>query len=173
MDASIAARRAYPLPPGYSRPRRRRPAPTAPGAAPAARARPPPPPSPDRFRGVRIFDISDLSNPKQVAAVQSCRGSHTHTLRHRPERQGQRLYLHLRNRGRSPDRKSWRSCSGGEPTDNPETALFRIDIIKVPLAHPEQAKIVNSPRIFTDPQTGAMNGLWKGGNHGEGTRPHR
>ncbi|NJM53029.1 MAG: hypothetical protein HC846_06300 [Blastocatellia bacterium] len=36
--------------------------------------------SKDRFRGVRIFDISDISNPKQVAAVQSCRGSHTHTL---------------------------------------------------------------------------------------------
>ncbi len=36
--------------------------------------------SAERFRGVRIFDISDLKNPKQVAAVQTCRGSHTHTL---------------------------------------------------------------------------------------------
>jgi len=61
-------------------------------------------------------------------------------------------------------------CSGGDPSENPNTALFRIDIIRVPLAHPEQAKIVNSPRIFTDEQTGAMNGLWKGGNHGEGTQ---
>src|SRR5215467_9250315 len=34
----------------------------------------------DRFRGVRIFDISDVKNPRQVAAVQTCRGSHTHTL---------------------------------------------------------------------------------------------
>jgi hypothetical protein len=61
-------------------------------------------------------------------------------------------------------------CSGGDPTANPETALFRIDIIKVPLAHPEQAKIVNSPRIFSDAQSGALNGLWKGGTHGEGTQ---
>jgi hypothetical protein len=61
-------------------------------------------------------------------------------------------------------------CSDGDPSKNPDTALFRIDIIKVPLAHPEQAKIVASPRIFTDPQTGAMNGLWKGGKHGEGTQ---
>jgi hypothetical protein len=61
-------------------------------------------------------------------------------------------------------------CSGGEPTVNPDTALFRIDIIKVPLAHPEQAKIVANPRIFTDAQTGAVNGLAKRGNHGEGTQ---
>src|SRR6185369_13051295 len=57
-----------------------------------------------------------------------------------------------------------------DPSTNPDTALFRIDIIKVPLAHPEQAKIVNSPRIFSDQQTGAINGLWKGGNHGDGTQ---
>ena len=37
--------------------------------------------SPERFRGVRIFDISDLQKPKQVASVPTCRGSHTHTLR--------------------------------------------------------------------------------------------
>ncbi len=59
-------------------------------------------------------------------------------------------------------------CSGGDPKANPETALFRIDIIKAPLAHPEQARIVSSPRIFTDVQTGDVDGLWKGGTHGEG-----
>src|SRR5690349_21346409 len=36
--------------------------------------------SKDRFRGVRIFDVTDMAHPKQVAAVQTCRGSHTHTL---------------------------------------------------------------------------------------------
>ena len=34
----------------------------------------------ERFRGVRIFDISNLKKPRQVAAIQTCRGSHTHTL---------------------------------------------------------------------------------------------
>ena len=61
-------------------------------------------------------------------------------------------------------------CSGGDPDKDPDTALFTIVVIKVPLAHPELAKVVASPRIFTDPETGNMNGLWKGGNHGEGTQ---
>src|SRR5581483_127253 len=69
-----------PPPPGYTPPPTPPPAPAGSGGTAARPQRPLPPPSPDRFRGVRIFDISDLANPKQVAAVQSCRGSHTHTL---------------------------------------------------------------------------------------------
>src|SRR5260221_1491716 len=69
-----------PLPPGYGAPPLPPPGPVVPGVEPERRRRPLPPPNLDRFRGVRIFDISDLSNPKQVAGVQSCRGSHTHTL---------------------------------------------------------------------------------------------
>jgi hypothetical protein len=166
-----------PLPPGYKPP----PAPSqdvasaAPGA-PMAGAngggggrRPPPPPSPDRFRGVRIFDISDTSHPRQVAAVQSCRGSHTHTLVIDPKDKNN-VYIYISGTGPVRQGEELTGCSGGDPSSNPETALFRIDVIKVPLAHPEQAKIVNSPRIFTDTQTGAINGLWKGGNHGEGTQ---
>ena len=134
------------------------------------RARPaPPPPSPDRFRGVRIFDISDMSNPKQVAAVQSCRGSHTHTLVIDPKDKDN-VYIYISGTGNVRQAEELAGCSGGDPDKNPNTALFRIDIIKVPLAHPELAKIVSSPRIFTDAQTGAINGLWKGGNHGEGTQ---
>ena len=66
--------------------------------------------------------------------------------------------------------KNWRIARAASRKTNPNTALFRIDIIKVPLAHPELSKIVSSPRIFTDAQSGAMNGLWKGGKHGEGTQ---
>ena len=69
-----------PLPAGYVLPPVPPPAPAKPGVEAERPQRPPPPASPDRFRGVRIFDISDVGNPKQVAAVQSCRGSHTHTL---------------------------------------------------------------------------------------------
>jgi hypothetical protein len=163
-----------PLPPGYTPPPPPPPpAPTTPGANPGAtpvRApRPLPPPSPDRFRGVRIFDISDLSNPKQVAAVQSCRGSHTHTLVIDPKDKDN-VYIYISGTGNVRQPEELAGCSGGGPEVNPNTALFRIDIIKVPLAHPEQAKIVSSPRIFADAQTGAVNGLWKGGNHGEGTQ---
>jgi hypothetical protein len=159
-----------PLPVGYKPPPPPPPPPpAAPGAAPVRIPRPLPPPSPDRFRGVRIFDISDLSNPKQVAAVQSCRGSHTHTLVIDPKDKDN-VYIYISGTGNVRQSEELAGCTGGDPTANPETALFRIDIIKVPLAHPELAKIVNSPRIFTDTQTGAINGLWKGGNHGEGTQ---
>ena len=131
--------------------------------------RPPPPPSPDRFRGVRIFDISDFANPKQVAAVQSCRGSHTHTLVVDPKDK-ENVYVYISGTGGVRQAEELAGCVDGDPDKNPDTALFRIDIIKVPLAHPEQSKIVSSPRIFADQQTGELNGLWKGGNHGEGTQ---
>jgi hypothetical protein len=36
----------------------------------------------------------------------------------------------------------------------------------VPLDHPEQAAIVNRPRIFADRETGQINGLWTGGKMG-------
>jgi hypothetical protein len=161
-----------PLPAGYVAPAPPTPPPATPGAAgaPAMRMpRTPPPPSPDRFRGVRIFDISDMSNPKQVAAVQSCRGSHTHSLLIDPKDKDN-VYIYISGTGMVRQAEEMPECSGGDPDKDPNTALFRIDIIKVPLAHPELAKIVNSPRIFTDAQTGKVNGLWKGGNHGEGTQ---
>ena len=147
------------------------PAEAAAGAAAAGpgRGRRVTPPSPDRFRGVRIFDISDLKNPRQVAAVQSCRGSHTHTLLIDPKDKDN-IYVYISGTGPVRQAEELPGCSGGDPKANPETALFRIDIIKVPLAHPELAKIVSSPRIFTDTQTGDMDGLWKGGTHGEGTQ---
>jgi hypothetical protein len=143
--------------------------PATPAAAPGRGGRRPTPPSPDRFRGVRIFDITDLANPKQVAAVQSCRGSHTHSLLIDPKDKDN-VYVYISGTGPVRQGEELTGCSGGDPKANPETALFRIDIIKVPLAHPEQAKIVSSPRIFTDTQTGDVDGLWKGGTHGEGTQ---
>ena len=158
-----------PLPAGYVPPPAPPPAPVKPGEPPARPQRPLPPASPDRFRGVRIFDISDISHPKQVAAVQSCRGSHTHTLVIDPKDKDN-VYIYISGTGAVRQAEELTGCSGGDPATNPDTALFRIDIIKVPVAHPEQARIVSSPRIFTDPQTGAVNGLWKGGNHGEGTQ---
>ncbi len=159
-----------PLPDGYVPPT---PPALPPNATPAQIAAshrpPPPPPSPDRFRGVRIFDITDLMNPKQIATVQSCRGSHTHTLVIDPKDK-ENVYIYISGTGQVRPSVELAGCTGGDPKADPETALFRIDIIKVPLAHPELAKIVSSPRIFTDTQTGDMDGLYKGGNHGEGTQ---
>ncbi|MGH7836305.1 MAG: LVIVD repeat-containing protein, partial [Candidatus Binataceae bacterium] len=118
----------------------------------------------DRFRGVRIFDISDIKNPKQVAAVQTCRGSHTHTLVVDPnDKDNVYIYVSGTSFVRQPEELA--GCSGGEPDKNPNTALFRIDVIKVPLAAPQDAKVVSSPRVFIDPRTGALNGLNNGGSH--------
>lgn len=153
-----------PLPQGYTPPA---PQPAAAGGGGGGRR--PPPPSPDRFRGVRIFDISDFANPKQVAAVQSCRGSHTHSLLIDPKDKDN-VYVYISGTAGVRPSEELAGCSGADPKEDAATALFRIDIIKVPLAHPEQAKIVSSPRIFTDTQTGDINGLWKGGTHGEGTQ---
>jgi hypothetical protein len=120
----------------------------------------------DRFRGVRIFDISDIKNPKQVAAVQTCRGSHTHTLVVDPnDKDNVYIYVSGTSFVRQPEELA--GCSGEKPDKDPNTALFRIEVIKVPVAAPQDAKVVSSPRVFIDPRTGALNGLNNGGSHGK------
>jgi len=126
----------------------------------------------DRFRGVRIFDISDIKNPKQVAAVQTCRGSHTHTLVQDPnDKDNVYIYVSGTSFVRQPEELA--GCSGEKPDKDPNTALFRIDIIKVPVAAPQDAKIVANPRLFIDPRTGAINGLSSGGTHGKNEKERK
>ena len=127
------------------------------------------PVSAERFRGVRIFDITDMLNPKQIAAVQTCRGSHTHTLVVDPDDK-EHIYIYGSGASSVRSAEELAGCSGGDPKENPETALFSIDVIQVNLAAPQDARIVNRPRIFADPDTGAIAGLWPGGAHGEGTQ---
>jgi hypothetical protein len=130
------------------------------------------PVSRERFRGVRIFDISDVKNPKQVAAVQTCRGSHTHTLVADPKDPAN-VYVYGSGTSAVRSAEELADCSGKDPKEDPSTALFSIDVIKVPLAAPERAAIVNRPRIFADEKTGAISGLWQGGNYGPGTQTSR
>ena len=118
----------------------------------------------DRFRGVRIFDISDIKSPKQVAAVQTCRGSHTHTLVVDPNDKNN-VYIYVSGTSFVRQDEELPGCSGGTPDKNPNTALFRIDVIKVPLATPQDAKVVSSPRVFMDPRSGVVNSLNNGGSH--------
>src|SRR5205823_10724738 len=103
--------------------------------------------SKDRLRGLQIFDISDISNPKNVGNVQTCRGSHTHTLLVDPK-DPDNVYVYISGSAgvRSPNELA--GCSRAALDKDPNSALFRIEVIKVPLAHPEQAGIVSSPRIF-------------------------
>lgn len=117
----------------------------------------------ERFRGVRIFDISDIDNPVQLPGVQTCRGSHTHTIVSDPDDPAN---IYIYNSGTSGVRSPLElaGCENANP-NNPAPVTsgnptqWRIDVIKVPLAAPETAAIVSQPRIFTDPATGAYNGL--------------
>src|ERR1700685_445832 len=118
----------------------------------------------DRFRGVRIFDISDIKNPKQVAAVQTCRGSHTHTLVVHPH-DIDNVYIYVSGASFVRQAEELAGCSNEAPDKDPNTALFRIDVIKVPVAAPQDAKVVSSPRVFIDPRTGVLNSLSNGGSH--------
>src|SRR5205814_1901716 len=104
--------------------------------------------SKERLRGIRIFDISDIANPKYIGNVQTCRGSHTHTVVEDPSDKDN-VYIYVSGSAgvRSPNELA--GCSKLAPDEDPNSALFRIEVIKVPLAHPEQASIVRSPR--TDP----------------------
>jgi uncharacterized protein (DUF305 family) len=124
--------------------------------------------SSERFRGIRIFDIADLENPRQVGAVQTCRGSHTHSVISGPTKDGKVIVY---NSGTSSvrDEEEMEQCIGNVPGDN-RTALFRIDIIEIPISDPSKSRIVSSPTVFADPETGALGGLWDGGDHGDDTQ---
>lgn len=125
-----------------------------------------PGPNPDRFRGLRIFDISNIMNPRQVGQVQTCRGSHTHSV---VSADADRLVVYNSGTAGVRDDKELPGCVIGQPGDN-RTALFRVDVIEIPVADPSKARIIDSPTVFADAQSGKLGGLWLGGDHGEGTQ---
>ncbi len=117
----------------------------------------------DRIRGLRIFDITDIDNPKYLANVQTCRGSHTHTVVDDPKDKDN-VYVYIS--GTSAIRPSEELARCNDNPWDPNNSNFRIEVIKIPLAHPEQAAVVSSPAIFADPTTGTMNGLVYQQGHG-------
>ncbi|MDB4885759.1 MAG: repeat-containing protein [Gemmatimonadetes bacterium] len=115
------------------------------------------PVSRERLRGLRIFDISDIANPRNVGNVQTCRGSHTHTLLVDPK-DADNVYVYISGSSNVRSAEELPGCVSATPDKDPNSALFRIEVIKVPLAHPEQAAIVSSPRIFNDLTAPARHG---------------
>jgi hypothetical protein len=107
------------------------------------------PVSNQRLRGIRIFDITDVRAPKYIANVQTCRGSHTHTVLADPKDK-ENVYVYVSGSAGVRSAEELPGCVREAPTANPNSALFRIEVIKVPVAHPERAAIVSSPRIFND-----------------------
>ena len=114
--------------------------------------------STERLRGLRIFDISDIANPRNVGNVQTCRGSHTHTVLVDP-RDSANVYVYISGSSEVRSPAELAGCYDESPEENPNSALFRIEVIRVPVRNPERAAIVSSPRIFT--------GLTEPKTHGE------
>jgi hypothetical protein len=125
--------------------------------------------SSERFMGVRIFDIADIQQPRRVAQVQTCRGSHTHTLLVDP-RDSANAYIYVSGTNSPRSGTELSGCSSGTRGRDTATALYRIDVIKVPLSEPQNAAIVSRPRLFADRTGTDISALWDGGSHGPNTQ---
>ena len=125
-------------------------------------------PSNERFRGIRIFDISNILKPIQVGLVQTCRGSHTHTVIS-SNHDDDKIIVYNSGTSSIRDQEELETCFEDMPGDN-RTALFRIDIIEIPIKNPGLSKIVSSPTVFADNENGVIAGLWRGGDHGDDTQ---
>lgn len=112
----------------------------------------------DRLRGIRIFDIKNIEEPKYIANVQTCRGSHTHSVLKDPK-DNDNVYVYVSGSASVRPEEELQGCSDLRPDEDPNSALFRIEVIKVPLASPEDAAIVSSPRIFEDLVEAPTHGL--------------
>ena len=121
--------------------------------------------SPERFRGIRIFDVSNLSKPKQVGAVQTCRGSHTHSVVSTTK--DNKIIVYNSGTGRVRDNEEKAECFGW---DGGGSSYFSIDVIEIPINNPSDSRIVKSPKVFMDLETGNVAGLWRGGDHGDDTQ---
>ena len=122
--------------------------------------------SDERFRGLRLFDISDLRRPVQVGAVQTCRGSHTHSV---VSADDDSIIVYNSGTSLIRDEEELKGCVDESPGDY-RTALFRIDVIEIPVEDPSKARIVHSPAVFADAEDGTLAGLWRGGDHGDDTQ---
>jgi len=103
--------------------------------------------SEERLRGIRIFDISDIRNPEYISNVQTCRGSHTHSVLVDPN-DDENIFVYVSGSAPVRPEEELPGCVGAMPDEDPDSALFRIEIIQVPLANPQDAAVVNAPRIF-------------------------
>jgi hypothetical protein len=105
------------------------------------------PVSPVRLRGIRIFDISDIRNPRYIHNVQTCRGSHTHSLVTDPNDPAN-VYIYVSGSAGVRPAEELPGCSALSPEQDPNSSLFRIEVIQVPLAAPQNARMVTAARVF-------------------------
>jgi len=99
--------------------------------------------------GVRIYDVADPAHPKLIKNVQTCKGSHTHTVIPDPKDKGV-VYIYVSGQSNARSDKELAGCKNGTDPADETNSLYRLDVIKVPLAHPEKAEVVTGARIFTN-----------------------
>jgi len=114
--------------------------------------------SEERLRGIRIFDISNIQEPEYLANVQTCRGSHTHSVLKDPD-DDENVYIYVSGSAPVRPAEEMPECVSAMPEDDPNSSLFRIEVIKVPLDNPQDAAIASSPRIFDDLEAPPTHGL--------------
>ena len=112
----------------------------------------------ERMRGVRIFDISDIKNPKLVANVQTCRGSHTHTVLESPSDKNN-VYIYVSGSSAIRSAEEVEGCVADAPGSDANSSRLRIEIIKVPLADPSRSAVVGRANIFAGLTANPTHGL--------------
>jgi hypothetical protein len=113
----------------------------------------------DRERGVRVFDVSDPRNPKLVKNIQTCRGSHTHTIVPHPTDKNV-IFIYVGGSSQVRDSTELSGCQEGTVEENPNTSQYRIDIIRVPLRSVTEAVVAGYARIFEGlPQSPGRGGV--------------
>jgi hypothetical protein len=102
----------------------------------------------DHMAGVRIYDVTNPAEPRLIKNVQTCKGSHTHTIVPDPKDKGV-IYIYVSGNQEARPATELAGCNNGTDPADENNSLFRLDVIRVPLAHPEQSEVVTGARIFT------------------------
>jgi hypothetical protein len=102
----------------------------------------------DHMAGVRIFDVSDKKAPKLIKNVQTCKGSHTHTIVPHPKDKNI-IYIYVSGQQNARPETELAGCKNGTNPADKTNSLYQLDIIKVPLNNPEKAVVIPGARIFT------------------------
>ena len=102
----------------------------------------------DHMAGVRIYDVSNPQAPKLIKNVQTCKGSHTHTVIPSPT-DPNIVYIYVSGQQAARPDSELAGCKNGTDPADPTNSLYQLDIIKVPLDHPERAAVIPGARIFT------------------------
>ncbi|WP_343046167.1 hypothetical protein [Nonomuraea typhae] len=93
----------------------------------------------DSWEGLRIFDVGDPANPRYVKSVETKCGSHTHTIAPAKGRDAKRFfYVYVSSYLPAAD----------FPDCQPPHDL--VSVVKVPIANPQAAAVVNTPVVFPD-----------------------